>query len=275
MKKAVLIVLLVIVSGYLGYLLGSMNVESKSLAIFAGTAFATPGREIIELFEEATGVKIEVQWGGSGRVLSSLKISKYGDIFLSGSHDFMLMAINDGVVSSNVKVIAYLVPAIIVPKGNPKNITCLKDLAKPGVRVGMADPDYVCIGIYAREVLEHNGLWDEVSPNIVVHADSCEGLAALVAIGSVDAVIGWHVFHYWNPDKTDIVWLEPHQIPKISFICAALTKYCRNKVLAELFLDFIANSEVSKEIMRRYGYLTLEEVRNYAPYAEVPRLTPR
>ncbi|MHC1628033.1 MAG: molybdate ABC transporter substrate-binding protein [Candidatus Nezhaarchaeales archaeon] len=273
MRKIVAVmVVLIVIAGVSGYLMGSMvATKAKSLVMFAGAALKAPGEELIEIFGNATGVKVDVQWGGSGKVLSSLEISKSGDIFLSGSPDYMIKAINDGVVDpKSIRIIAYLVPAIIVPKDNPKNITCLEDLAKPGIRVGIGNPDYVCVGKYAKELLQYNGLWDNVSKNIVVYAESCSKTASLVVTGSVDAIIGWHVFHYWNPDETEIIWLKPEQIPKISYICAAVTKYCHDRNLAEIFLDFLANSEISKIILRQYGYLTHEDVEQYAPYAEIP-----
>lgn len=82
-----------------------------------------------------------------------------------------------------------MVPAIIVPRGNPKNITCLEDLAKQDIRIGIGDPDTVCVGEYAIELLMYNNLYDKVKDNIVVYAESCSKTAMLPATGAVDAII--------------------------------------------------------------------------------------
>ncbi len=43
-----------------------------------------------------------------------------------------------------------VVLTIIVQKGNPKNIISLEDLTRPIISVGIADPEAVCIGLYAK-----------------------------------------------------------------------------------------------------------------------------
>ncbi len=211
---------------------------------------------------------------GSGKVLAAMEITRSGDIFAPGSPDYMEKAIKDGVVDpKTIRIVAYMVPAIIVPKGNPKNITSLEDLAKPGVRVGIGDPRTVCVGEYAVDILKNNGLYDKVKNNIVVYAESCSKTAMLPATNAVDAIISWHVFHYWYPDKTEIIWLKPEQIPKISYIPIAITKYCKNVEAAKKFIEFVTTSPYAKEVFRKYHYFaTVEEAREYAPYAEVPQL---
>jgi molybdate transport system substrate-binding protein len=224
------------------------------------------------MFESKYGVKVELRLGGSGSLLSAMKIAETGDIYIPGSPDYLLQANELGVVNlavSQAKIMAYLVPAIIVQKGNPKNVTCLEDLAKPGIRVGIGDPTSVCVGLYAEELLEVNGLWEAVSPNIVTYAQSCEATAALIPTHAVDAIIGWHVFHYWNPDKADIVWIEPSKIPKISYIAGAVTTFARDGDLAARFLDFLASTDM-RETWAKYGYFpTVEEAKAHAPNAAI------
>ncbi|WFO74844.1 molybdate ABC transporter substrate-binding protein [Desulfurococcaceae archaeon MEX13E-LK6-19] len=280
MKYTVIIIGVFIIGVIVGFALSNVinslarEEERPVLKFFAGAAAEKPWREIIEEFEKETGIKVEAYFSGSGKVLTVLEITKDGDIFAPGSPDYMIKAIEDGVVDPNtVKIVAYLVPAIIVPKGNPKNITSLEDLAKPGVRIGIGDPETVCVGEYAVDLLKYNGLYDVVKDNIVVYAESCSKTAMLPATGAVDAIIGWHVFHYWYPDKTEIIWLKPEQIPKISYIPIGVTKFCKNIDLALKFIEFVTTSEFAKEVFRKYHYFaTIEEAREYAPYAEVPEI---
>jgi molybdate transport system substrate-binding protein len=94
----------------------------------------------------------------------------------------------------------------------------------------------------------------------------------LIYTGAVDAIIGWHVFYYWNPDKADIIWIEPQRIPKIGYIAGAVTTFTKNKDLAIKFLDFLSSEEVS-EIWRKYGYFpTLMDAKKYAPEASIEKL---
>lgn len=252
-----------------------LSSSTSRIVVFAGAASAPVLEEAAHVFEAKYGVKVELRLGGSGSVLSAMKISHTGDIFLPGSPDYLLQAAKQGVVNlttGHVEVFAYLVPAIIVQKGNPKNITSLEDLAKPGIRIGIGDPESVCVGLYARDLLHKNGLWETVSKNIVVYAQSCDATAALIPERAVDAVIGWHVFQAWTPDKADIIWITPSSIPKISYIAGAVSVFAEKRSSAEAFLDFLASTD-GRAIWTKYGYFaTLEDAKVYAPDATVELL---
>lgn len=276
MKKAITFLMLGIM---LGSLLGIAVTNwfktegfQKKIIVFAGAAASPVYNESAHMFESLYNVKVELRLGGSGSLLSAIQIAETGDVYIPGSPEYLLLANKTGIVDLRLtppKILAYLVPAIIVQKGNPKHITSLEDLGRPGIRIGIGDPASVCIGLYAKELLEINGLWDIVHKNIIVYAQSCEATATLIYTGAVDAIIGWHVFYYWNPDKADIVWIEPSRIPKIGYIAGAVTVFAQDKDLATKFLEFLASSDVHK-IWAKYGYFpTLEEAKRYAPNATV------
>ena len=89
-----------------------------------------PLDELARAFESQRGVGVEITYGGSGTVLSQMMLARTGDLYIPGSQDFMDTAEAKGAVDpSTRKIVAYLVPAIAVPKGNPKNILTL---AGPG-----------------------------------------------------------------------------------------------------------------------------------------------
>lgn len=273
LASLVVVALVVVASvAYFGIYRTSSGESGVVLKVFLGAAAEKPWKEIIAEFEKETGIKVEATFGGSGTLLSQIEISKEGDIYGPGSQDYIFKAMGEGLIVPNTTaIVAYLVPAIIVPAGNPKNITSLEDLARPGVKVGIADPETVCVGQYAVDLLKYNGLWEAVEPNIVVYAESCSKTAMLAATGSVDAIIGWHAFHYWYPNKTEIIWLKPEQIPKIAYIPIGVLKYSNHPDAAMKFIQFATESEFAKQVFRKYHYFsTEEEAREYAPYAEIP-----
>ena len=247
--------------------------KGEEIIVFCGSASKPAMEEAALQFEEDYGIGVELHFGGSGTVLSQMKMSKTGDLYIPGSHDYMLRAIRDDVVNpETIEILAYLVPEIIVQEGNPKNIRSLEDLTKPGVKIGIGDPDSVCAGEYAVDLLKYNELYDSVKVNIVVHAESCSRTAALVTAEHVDAVIGWGVFEKWNPDKVDVVLIKPERIPKIASIPVAISEYSNNEENAQKFLNFLS-SEGGQQIFRKYGYFsTIEETRIYAPLATAPEI---
>ena len=117
------------------------------LLIYAGAASQPPTEEAAREFEEETGIRVDVIFGGSGYVLSQMKLAGQGDLYFPGSSDYMEKAKREGdVLSETEQRVVYLVNAINVPAGNPKKIHGLTDLLEPGLRIAIANPDGVCVG---------------------------------------------------------------------------------------------------------------------------------
>jgi len=249
---------------------GCAKGEQKTITAFCGAASKPAMDESAQAFEKKTGIKVYCNYGGSGAILSQMKLSKSGDLYIPGSPDYMGKAERDGVIKpESVKIISYLIPVIAVQHGNPKNIQALSDLAQPEVKVGIGNPEAVCVGLYAAEILQYNHLLTEIGKNIVTHAESCEKTATLLSLKSVDAVIGWHVFHDWDPDNIDVVYLKPEQLPRIAYTPAAISTYAKDSESAQKFIDFLISPQ-GQDIFRKWGYITAEnEARKFAPRAEI------
>lgn len=238
-----------------------------SILIFAGAASKPALEEIARKFEEETKIKVHINFGGSGFVLSQMILSKKGDIYFPGSSDFMEKAKNlDVVFPETEKKVVYLVPAIVVQKGNPKNIRTLKDLTRDGIRIVIANPHDVCVGLYAVEIIEESLTEIEKSKlrkNIVNYAESCEKTATAISLKTADVAIGWRVFKYWDGDRIDVVPLKREEIKRIGYIPIAVSKFTKNKNLALKFIEFVI-SEKGKSIFKKFHYFaTPQEAFNW------------
>jgi molybdate transport system substrate-binding protein len=278
MKRIIYVLLLAVIYWYVAassLLLSAPGVsiqpaQEPTLTAFCGAASKPAMDESAQAFEKKTGIKVYCNYGGSGTILSQMKLSKTGDLYIPGSPDYMVKAERDSVIDSKtVKIIAYLIPVIAVQHGNPSNIQSLADLAKPGIKIGIGNPEAVCVGLYAVEILDYNHLLADVGKNIVTQAESCERTATLLSLKWVDAVIGWHVFHDWDPDKIDVVYLKPEELPRIAYIPAAISTYAKDRESAQEFIDFLVSRQ-GQDIFRKWGYITTEdEARQFAPEAKI------
>lgn len=269
MHAAILLVLVFIAASF-GLYHYTSHEGSKRIVAFCGSASKPALQDAAENFEKRTGIEVELHFSGSGTMLSEMETSQKGDLYISGSPDYMVRAVDDNVVYPEiVEKIAYLVPAIVTPKGNPENVSSLADLSGQGVEIGIGDPKSVCVGEYAVEVLENNHLFEEVKNNIETHAKSCSQTASLAVVGKVDAIIGWRVFHFWHPEKTEIVYIEPDRIPKIAFIPAAISQYTNNRKRAQQFINYLT-SPIGKQVFQNYDYIATEnKARNLATQAKI------
>ena len=236
------------------------NVQSspKRLLMFAGAASKPATEEAVRIFQDRSGAIVDMVFGGSGFVLSQMKLTKKGDLYFPGSSDFMEVAKRESLVfPDSEKVVVYLVPAINVQKGNPKGIQTLRDLTKEGVRLAIANPETVCVGTYAVEIFEKNLTPEEkakVRKNITNYTESCEKTANVISLKAVDAVMGWRVFQYWDPNRIETIYLKPEEIPRIGYIPITISKFTQNKLLAQNFIDFLLSSH-GKGIYKKCHYL--------------------
>ncbi len=217
-----------------------------------------PQKKVVKIFQEKTGVPADVIFGGSGFILSQMKLAKKGDLYFPGSSDFMELSKKEGLVFPETeKVIVYLIPAINVQNGNPKRIHSLKDLTKDGIRVAIANPEMVCVGIYAVEIIEKNLTpieKERFKKNLANYTESCEKTASAISLKAVDAVLGWEVFHYWDPKRIETIYLRPEEISRIGYIPIAISKFTQDKILSQTFIDFLLSSQ-GKNIFQKYHYL--------------------
>lgn len=229
----------------------------ERLMVFAGAASKPPTEEAAALFEKKTGVKVDLTFGGSGYVLSQMILGKKGDIYFPGSSDYMELAKKKDVVFPETeRYVVYLVPAINVQRGNPKNIKSLKDLTKPDLKVAIANPEGVCVGAYAVEIIEKNFTPEEKAQfrkNLINYTESCEKTATAISLKAADAVVGWRVFQYWDIDRIETIPLKKEEISRIGYIPIAISKFTQNRELAQKFIDFLLSDE-GKAVYRKYNY---------------------
>lgn len=240
---------------------------AEKLLVFAGAASKPPTEEAAALFEQQTGVKVDLVFGGSGYVLSQMKLAKQGDIYFPGSSDYMEKAKRDGdVLADSERIIVYLVPAINVQRGNPHQIKTLKDLTKPGLKVAIANPEGVCVGAYAVEIIEQEFSTEEKEAfrrNLVNYTESCEKTATAISLKMVDAVIGWSVFEYWDPERIETIPLPKEQVPRIGYIPVAISAFTRERGAAQRFIDFLTGPDGRAIYAKHHYFATAEDAVAY------------
>jgi len=249
---------------------GTAQAKDKlPVVVFAGAASQPPLEEAAETFQADTDIPVVLHLGGSGAMLNQVLLSGQGDLYIPGSSDYMQRAIDFGLVAGEPVNIAYLVPALIVAKGNPLGIESLDDLKRENLRIGLADPDGVCVGLYGIELLYANHLLEAVRPKLKGMVESCAKAAAMVPLNMVDVVHGWREFATLQPKTMEAILPRPDEIPRLAYVPGAKLHNTINPQGAEDFLAFLVSRE-GQSIFRKWGYLTTEiEARQFAPKAAI------
>jgi molybdate transport system substrate-binding protein len=123
-------------------------------------------------------------FGGSNALATQIEQGAPADVFASANTALPAKLYDEGLVEKPVVFTRNELIAI-VPKGNPKHLHSVFDLAKPGVKLVVAAPG-VPVGDYTRIVL-HNLHLDDALSNVVSNETDVREVLAKVALGEADA----------------------------------------------------------------------------------------
>lgn len=242
----------------------------EPLLLLAGAASKPALEESLAAWRAAGGHPVDAVYGGSGVLLSQMKLSGKGDLYFPASTDFLEKARAEGLVAEGTTVV-WLVPAICVARGNPKGIRGLRDLLAPGLRVAMAHPESVAIGRHAAEIADRALPAEEralLRANLITYTANVEALATALSLGTADAILGWGVLAHWDPERIEAVKLAPADVPRFGRMAIAVATGSKRPDAARAFAAFL-RSEAGLAAFRKRGYfVTAQEAAAWAGEAK-------
>ena len=224
--------------------------EAHSLLVYCGAGMRKPMDELGSLFEEEYGIPINYNYAGSNTLLSQMELTQMGDVYMPGATYYFDIAKEKGITDYEQRV-AYHVPVIAVPKGNPAGITSLADLAKPGVTVILGDSKAAAIGRLGDKILEKNGIYDTVANNTIARGATVNELVVYTSMKQADASIIWADLVV-NSEKMEIVEI-PREQNIVKIIPIGTLTFSEKKDVATKFVDFVASPE-GKAIFEKHGF---------------------
>jgi molybdate transport system substrate-binding protein len=230
-----------------------------TLTVLAASSLTDAFGELEKAFEERNpGVEVRQSFESSSTLLTQIQQGAPADVFASAAEDEMNTAVDDGLVAGEPEVFARNREVIIVPEDNPANIRTMKDVARAGVKLVLAE-DGVPATDYALEILgkanaEYGGGFkrDLLSNGVSREADvrACVGR---VALGDADATFGYA--SDYTPDIRDRVRVI--QIPEDLNIVAtypiATLEDARSPELAREWVDLVVSDE-GRRVLEKWGF---------------------
>ena len=220
--------------------------------LYCGAGIREPVDELAKEFGRQHDVTFECDYRGSEVLLSSIKLSGQGDLYMPGDVHYVEQAEKEGLVASS-KTVCYFVPVILVAKDNPEEILTLADLGRPGIRVGLGDPEACAIGRLCSRIFEKNGI-DEEGIDVKYRSPTVNDLGNHIKLGSLDAAIVWDAVAACFAESSDVVPI-PVQENIISTVAVGVLKSSPHPELAGKFVDFITSPR-GKEIFAKHHYTT-------------------
>lgn len=227
-----------------------------SLLVYSGAGLRQAMDEIAAAFEKQTGIKVTLTYGGSAQLNSQILLTKQGDVCLPGDVTELATLREKNLVAWEKNVV-YHVPALAVPKGNPASIRALADLARPGVRVALGDPEANPIGKLANKVLADHDLLEAVAKNVVVRTATVNELVVYLSTRQADAAIIWEENYRGCEDRIELIPVS--ELDKyVKTVPVAVLAYSKKPHEAQQLAEFIA-SPTGMAIWKKWGYRPVKE----------------
>ena len=234
----------------------------RTLTVFAAASLKESFTEIGRLFERAQpGARVVFNFAGSQQLRAQLEQGAPADVFASANQKEMDAAIAASLVAPGAqKTFARNRLVVIYPKANPGQVSRLADLARPGLKLVIADKA-VPVGQYTLDMLDKMSQDPAYGPdfparaqkNIVSLEQDVKAVVTKVQLGEADAGV------VYATDAAaagpDVLALQiPDQFNALaSYPIAALTK-ARQADLARAFVDLV-RSDAGQAVLSARGFI--------------------
>ena len=243
----------VIISGvFLGAMLyGQAQAGEVSVAVAANFTDAT--REIVPLFEKATGHTAKVSFGSTGKLYSQIENGAPFEVFLAADTKRPIKAEKAGLAVPGKR--------FVYAKGKLVLWSAKKGLFQDGEQflksggfehLALANPKTAPYGLAAQQVMEHLGVWSGLQSKLV-RGDSIAQTFQFVASGNAQAgFVAYSQVKAWKGDAGSS-WLVPAAYYKPIDQAVVLLKKGEANPAAQAFFDFL-KSDAAHKVIERFGY---------------------
>ena len=224
------------------------------MLLFCGAGIRPAAAEIAEEFARRHGVTVECDYAGSEVLLGRIKLSGRGDLYMPGDVHYIDQADRQGLIAARGRA-CYFVPVILVRKGNPKQIHTLSDLTRPGIKVGLGDPQACAIGRKCSKIFAKNNISEaDIERNVPFRSLTVNELGNHIKLGMLDAVIVWDAVAAYFADDAEVVPI-PTERNVISTVVVGVLKSSKHPELCGKFIEFVG-SDAGQEIFAKHHFST-------------------
>lgn len=232
----------------------------RSIMVFAAASLVDAFGELGTAFELITpGVTVRFNFAGSQILRTQLESGATADVFASANHTEMDNAVKGGLIADKVaQDFASNTLVVVMPPANPAVITRLADLAKPGLKIVLADAS-VPAGKYARQIIDAMGkdaaygavYRSAVLANVISNETDVRMVVTKVQLGEADAGI------VYISDAVAAPTLKKLEIPApfaatASYPIAPLAKSAEPQ-LAAAFIQYVLSAK-GQATLAKWGF---------------------
>jgi molybdate transport system substrate-binding protein len=239
------------------------KVEPRTLTVLGAASLTESFTELGKLFESQNeGVTVTFNFAGSQQLAQQLGEGADADVFASASKKYMDAAIESKRVNADAATTFVKNRLVVIfPKSNPAGLTELKDLAKTGLKLDLADK-VVPVGQYSLDFLDKAvkdpgfdpQFKNNVIKNVVSYEDNVKTVLNKIVLGEADAGIVY-VTDITPDAATKVSTIEiPDALNTIANYPIAPISDSKNPELAQAFVALVLSPD-GQAVMAKYGFI--------------------
>lgn len=230
-------------------MLAGSPAQAATVSVLAAASLTEAFRTIGKAFEAAhPGTTVEFNFAGSSTLARQIVEGAPADVFASADDENMKKVVDAGDVAGTPQRFVRNRLAIVVPRGNPKHVKSLADLARPGLIISLAAPG-VPVGRYAAEAFAKAST---PVPDASREAD-VKAVVTRVSMGEADAGVVYVTDVAAGGDKVEAVPIPEAQNVLASYLIAVL-KGAPNPPGARDFVAYVL-SPSGQRVLAATGFL--------------------
>ncbi len=215
--------------------------ESKSILVFAAASLTDVLRELSDVYEEESGIEININFGASQMLAQQLRNGAPGDLFLPAGASPASYLERVG-ISRDKPIILLTNKLVFVAKKGEPTIKSLKELyGTHSYRIAIASPELAPAGHYAQESLVQLGIWRSIQGKIMIGMD-VRATLTYVEMGNADLGVVYKTDALSN-NKLMILDLIPMESYSQIVYPAVIIKSSLKKEMAQDFLKFLQDDQ--------------------------------
>lgn len=242
----------------------STTSASGSITVFAAASLTDAFEQIAADFETANPeASVVFNFAGSPALVTQIEQGAAADVLATADQKNMDSALENSLVQDAGKPFVQNRLVIIVPKSNPGGISTPANLAKPGLKLVLAQKE-VPVGNYARQSLDKFSadasygadFSESVLANLVSEEPNVKAVVTKIQLGEADAGIAY-VTDVTDGVANDISQVAiPDEFNIIATYPIAITEEADDPDVAAAFIDFIL-SDAGQATLEEYGFISI------------------
>ncbi len=257
--------LFLLVAGTAGsFALGGQAEQSASITVSAAISLKDALDELGPIFQVqqhrkngGSGTAVTYNYGGSGTLARQIEQGAPVDVFFSAAEKQMDELAAQGLLVADTRHDLVGNGLVLIAPAQATTLHSFQDLSNPAIKaIALGETSTVPAGMYARQTLEHLGLFAALEKK-VVYAKDVRAVLTYVETGNADAGLVYQTDANTSA-KVRVVAVAPADSHDPILYPAAVLRDSKNKPAARAFVEFLQGPD-ARAVFQKYGFTSAEK----------------